>query len=108
MKIKGIENLTDERINYEMQRGGRFVLFEYCISVIFMTFKRSSDVYFIKKDEGVFGKAFQFSLISLLLGWWGFPWGPIYTFTTLFTNIRGGRNVTNEILALLATQNSQG
>jgi len=25
------------------------------------------------------------------LGWWGFPWGPIYTLSALFTNLIGGK-----------------
>jgi hypothetical protein len=25
-----------------------------------------------------------------LVGWWGFPWGPIYTIGTVISNIRGG------------------
>ena len=30
------------------------------------------------------------SASSWLLGWWGFPWGPIYTVQALFTNMFGG------------------
>jgi hypothetical protein len=37
-------------------------------------------------------------LISLLFGWWGIPWGPIYTVTSLFKNFGGGRDVTKEIM----------
>jgi ATP-dependent phosphoenolpyruvate carboxykinase len=33
-----------------------------------------------------------------LLGWWGIPWGPIYTIAAVVTNIRGGKDVTAEIL----------
>jgi hypothetical protein len=37
-------------------------------------------------------------MVTLLFGWWGIPWGIIYTFSTLFKNINGGRNVTTEVL----------
>jgi hypothetical protein len=30
------------------------------------------------------------TLWSLLLGWWGFPWGPIRTLETLVVNLGGG------------------
>jgi hypothetical protein len=44
-------------------------------------------------------KGLPFSLISLVAGWWGIPWGPIWTLTTLATNLSGGKDVTREILA---------
>jgi hypothetical protein len=33
-------------------------------------------------------------MVSLLLGWWGVPWGLIYTPLTLWSNLSGGREVT--------------
>ena len=35
----------------------------------------------------------QHSLITLLLGWWGIPWGPIRTVQALYINLRGGQMV---------------
>jgi hypothetical protein len=32
------------------------------------------------------------SLVSALFGWWGFPWGPIWTISSIFTNAGGGRH----------------
>lgn len=98
MEIIGLEGMTNERVNYELQRGAKFVLFEYCISIIIMTFKRPSSIYFIRAEESVTSKALGFSLISLLLGWWGIPWGPIYTVSTIFNNLTGGKDVTQELL----------
>lgn len=98
-EIKGIEHYTDQTLMQEVQRGGRFVVYEYCFSIIIMTFKRGSDVYFVRADESRFMKGLGFTMISLLFGWWGFPWGFIYTPMALFTNLGGGRDVTNEIMA---------
>lgn len=98
-QIKGIENYNDQTLTQEIQRGGRFVVYEYCFSVIIMTFKRGSDVYFVRADESRFMKGLGFTMISLLFGWWGFPWGFIYTPMALFTNLSGGRDVTDEIMA---------
>jgi len=102
MEIKGIENMGADQINFELQRGARFVIFQYCISIVIMTFKRPSNVYFIKSGEGTVGKSIGFTLISLVLGWWGIPWGPIYTIGSVYTNIRGGKDVTQEILASIS------
>lgn len=90
-----------EELIKELNRGGKFVIFEYCISIIIMTFKQPSDIYFIKSGQGTFKISISYTLASLLLGWWGLPWGPIYTIESLVTNFRGGKNVTNEVLAYL-------
>jgi hypothetical protein len=98
MEIKSIEGMSDEQINHEIQRGGRFVVYSYCISVILMTFQRSSPVYFIRSDENALTKGLPYTLLSLLAGWWGVPWGPIYTIGAVITNCRGGKDITEEIL----------
>lgn len=105
-KIIGIEGMTTDEINFELQRGGKFVLFQYCVSVLIVTFKRASAVYFLKSGENGFVKGLRFTAISLIAGWWGFPWGPIYTIHSLFTNLRGGKDITKEIIA--ATQPAKG
>jgi hypothetical protein len=100
-KIIGIESLTADQLKYEIQNGGKFVVFLYCISVIILTFKQSSDIYFIRSGESAFGKSFGFTLISLMAGWWGFPWGPIYTLEAIITNLGGGKNITPQVLLSL-------
>jgi hypothetical protein len=108
MKIVGIEGLTSSQIAEELQRGGKFVYFKYCISVVILTFQRPSDIYFIRANESAFLKGFGFSLITLALGWWGFPWGPIYSIICLVHNLGGGEDVTNSVQASLALGNSLG
>jgi hypothetical protein len=99
MKIRGLENISTEQVNHYLQQGARFVVFQYCISVLILTFKRPSDVFFIRAGESSFGKSLPFTLISLLLGWWGLPWGPIYTVSSTVTNLRGGRDITKDVVA---------
>lgn len=98
MQIHGLENMSAQQLSHEVMRGGKFVVFEYCISIIILTFKRGSGIYFIRPGESAVGKSISFILISLLLGWWGFPWGPIYTITSLVTNLGGGKDVTMEVM----------
>lgn len=83
----------------QVLEGGRYVVFQYCISVLVMTFRRSSPVTFLRANESGAGPAFSYSLISLLAGWWGIPWGPIWTVTSLANNISGGKDVTEAVLA---------
>lgn len=98
MKINGIEGISEEEMNQLLQNGAKFVIFEYTISIIFMTFTRSSDVYFIRPGEIGGLKGIVFTLISLIFGWWGLPWGPIHTIRTVFRNLDGGKDVTEKIL----------
>lgn len=99
MKIHGIEGMTTAEINQELQQGAKFVLYQYCVSIVVMTFKRGTDVYFIKSGESAVGKGLGWTTLTFFLGWWGIPWGPIYTIGSLITNFGGGKDVTAEILA---------
>ncbi|MBN8886639.1 MAG: hypothetical protein J0I77_13025 [Rudaea sp.] len=101
MKIVGIENLSTAQIRDEVQRGGKFVYFQFCISVIIMTFRRPSEIHFVRSGESAVTKGLSYSLISFFVGWWGIPWGPIYTVGSLVSNFRGGKDVTEHVLANL-------
>lgn len=99
MKIIGIENMSTSEINAQVQRGAKFVIFQYCVSILVMSFKRNSSVYFIPAGGGTAGKSAGFCLLSLVVGWWGIPWGPIWTIGTVFKNLTGGIDVTSDVLA---------
>ena len=104
MKIKNIEGLTDQEISWEIQNGGKFVYFQYTISILVMTFKRPSDIYFLRAGESSMGKSLPYTLLSLVLGWWGFPWGLIYTPGVIYSNLTGGKDVTNDIVGQVSMQ----
>jgi hypothetical protein len=104
MKIKGIDNLTVKDLQDEINAGGKFVIFKYTISIIVMTFRRPSDIYFIKSIDNAVVKGLPFTLLSLVFGWWGFPWGLIYTPGALYTNLSGGTDVTNDVMNFIVTQ----
>jgi hypothetical protein len=97
-KIRGIDGLSLSDINAEIQNGAKFVTYSYCISIIVMSFKRSSDIFFIKNGESAFTKGLPYTLVSFILGWWGLPWGIIYTLTSLVSNLSGGKDITQEVL----------
>lgn len=99
MNIKNIEGLTTDQINSELAQGGKFVIFQFTISIIVMTFRRSSDIYFVRAGESGVIKGLPFTFLTLIFGWWGIPWGPIYSIGSLFSNLSGGKDVTKEVLA---------
>jgi hypothetical protein len=100
--IKNLEGLTTDQINRELAHGAKFVVFQYTISIIVMTFRRSSAVYFIRAGESGLLKGLPFTLLTFVFGWWGIPWGPIYSIGSLFNNLRGGKNVTDEIVSAVS------
>ena len=100
MKIKNVEGLTTQQLNNELAQGGKFVIYQFTISIVVMTFRRSSDIYFVRAGESAVAKGLGYTALSLLFGWWGIPWGPIYTIGSLINNLGGGKNVTQEVLAM--------
>jgi hypothetical protein len=102
VSIKGTEGMSSEEISLEIQRGGKFVVFLYTISVVILTFRRGSDVHFVKSGESAVGKGLGYTLLTLLAGWWGIPWGPIYTIGSVITNLSGGKDVTNDVVTALS------
>lgn len=97
IKIQGIEGLSQSEIDFELQRGAKFVLFQYCVSVVVLTFKRPSDIYFIRSGENPAVKSLPFTVLSLVAGWWGIPWGPIFTIQSIYNNLGGGKDVTQQV-----------
>jgi len=98
MTISGVEGLSVGELNFELERGGKFVVYKYCISVILMTFQRNSRIVFIKSGESTVARGLGYTAISFLLGWWGIPWGPIYTIGSIISNCKGGTDVTDDVI----------
>jgi hypothetical protein len=101
MGARGIDDWTPEGVQALLNAGGRFVFYEFCISLLVITLRRPSRVYYLPPGELGLLRGMPYSLISLLLGWWGIPWGLVYTPLTLFTNLQGGRDITSQVRAWL-------
>ncbi len=70
--------------------------------------KHGNTKYAIKGDESVFKYGWPYFLISFVLGWWGFPWGPIYTFQSLYNAFNGHEvDPTIEDMEALKSDESQ-
>ncbi len=98
MKIKNIDGLTATDLQQQVSNGGRFVYFSYTISLLVVTFRDTSGVYLIRSGETTVGKSFLFTIVSLLTGWWGIPFGPKFTVQAIRSNLRGGKDVTDEVM----------
>jgi hypothetical protein len=101
MRIQGLDNLTRAELEQELATGGRFVFFEFCISFVVVTLRCPTRIVFLRAGDLGFIRGLPYTFLSLLLGWWGVPWGIIYTPLTLLTNLSGGRDVTEEVRELL-------
>ena len=101
-KIIGIEGMSPEQVQFEVQRGGKFVCYQYTISIVVMTFRRASDIYFIRAGENAVKKGLPWTFLTLVAGWWGIPWGPIWSIQSLVTNFKGGKDLSAEIAAMRA------
>ncbi len=57
--------------------GERAVVFEYCISCLALTLWRTSRVHVLRPGQWAWLRGLPYILVTLLLGWWGVPWGVI-------------------------------
>jgi hypothetical protein len=103
-KIRGIEEMKHGELEFELQRGAKFIIFQYCISVIILTFRRPSDIYFIRQGENAIVKGLPFTLLSLVAGGRGIPWGPIHRIQSAYNNSRVGKDVTQAVVNSLRAQ----
>ena len=102
MKIKKINGLSADALERKVAEGGRFVYFAFTISLVVITFKRTSGVYLLLAGENAVGKGIPFTILSFLFGWWGIPYGPKYTIQSISTNLAGGKDVTDEVMSTVA------
>jgi hypothetical protein len=98
MNIQGLEGMSASDIQLELQRGGRFVVYSYCVSFLLVTLRRPSEIYFLRAGASRVRRGLSSSLITVLLGWWGIPWGPVYSVKALLENFKGGKDVTADFL----------
>jgi hypothetical protein len=93
--------MSADEIVFEVNRGGRFIVYQYCFSIVVMTFKRNGAVKFVKAGQSAAAGSLPYTLLSLVVGWWGIPWGFIYTPQVIYRNLQGGTDVTRNVMAAL-------
>lgn len=72
----------------------------YVISVVVLTFQRNmgGGLHEIRTGEYPIGKMIPAALVTVLIGFWGFPFGILFSILTCFYLWKGGRDATREIL----------
>jgi hypothetical protein len=63
--------------------------FYACVSFLILSSKIPSR-FFIRGSHNTAGIGLIYSMATLVFGWWGIPWGPVYTIQSLYKNVRGG------------------
>jgi len=96
--IKGAEGLTNRDLAALIDQGARVVVFRYCISIVVITFRRSATV-LVRPGQSVKAAGLPYTLMSLALGWWGLPFGLIFTPIAIAQNLSGGTDVTGQMRA---------
>ncbi len=102
MKIKNIDGLSAYDLQEEVRKGAKFVYYSYTISLLVVTHKRTSGVYLIRGGENAGRKGLPWTFTAAIFGWWGIPFGPKYTFECIRNNMKGGHDVTDEVMATVA------
>jgi|GEM_PF-6797237 len=75
----------------------RCVRFDYCISFILVTVRYTSPIYFTRSHDARLFRGLGYSALCVLLGLWGFPWGPILSIRAIWNNFHGGQDATDEM-----------
>jgi len=101
MAIRNIGRMTVGEMRDEIKSGARFVAFEYVISMLVITWRRPSPVFFVRPGQSPARFHWPYTLLTLILGWWGFPWGPAFTVGAVRDNLRGGQDVTAKIIDII-------
>jgi hypothetical protein len=104
--IYGMDNPTPQTLARAVADGNRLVFFEYCISLVAASLRRPTGIHLVPADRVRLPGGWRYTILSLLLGWWGIPWGLIYTPLVIITNLSGGCDVTEEVCAQLAEANA--
>ncbi|MDR3095180.1 MAG: hypothetical protein LBU62_11165 [Bacteroidales bacterium] len=105
LKIVSPHGWSVDEMLADVGNGGRFVRYTYCVSVIAFTFRSSSSIYFVRSDKAPIHNGWPFLLISFFFGWWGIPWGPVYTIQSIYRAFRG-RDLTREAVVYLSLDTS--
>jgi hypothetical protein len=90
-----------EEIHNQVTAGARLVRFEFCVSFLFVTIRRQSPLYLTRTWQDRYLRGLCYSVLAVILGPWGVPWGLIWTPWAVWVNLTGGVDETEATLAWL-------
>lgn len=89
---------TEVELLCAIDNGARFVIFQYCISIIAFALVRYSPAILVLNEEELKEKALSYNRLSRIFGWWSIPYGISETLKSFSINHSGGVDVTEDIL----------
>lgn len=90
-------SISPSELARRLDDGTRCVRYEYCVSVIVATIRYQSHVHLSDSWEARVLYGIPYSLLAVVLGPWGLPWGPIQVVRACWVNLCGGVDVTTDI-----------
>lgn len=86
-------------LRHQIDEGQKFIVFQYCISILFaITLTRYSPAILVKDETELHYYRKKYNRQALLLGLWAIPWGIIKTLDSIKVNKAGGIDVTEDIM----------
>lgn len=101
LALRGTRPLFAEELRTRVEAGAKCVRFEYCFSLLAVTVRRQSPVYLTHSWQQRYLLGLWYSVLALLLGPWGVPWGLLWTPWAVWVNATGGADCTVAVLASL-------
>lgn len=96
----GTQGMTIRDVEDDILKGGRFLAFHWCVSIILLSYSRQNSPRYFKSWQSPASEAWGNSLMTMMLGWWS-PHGVIYSILCFWRNACGGTDVTSEIMMQL-------
>ena len=97
--LTGSRALFPGEVRSRVAAGARLVRFEYCLSLLLFTLRCQSPIYLTESWQERYLRGLGYSILALLLGIWGVPWGLIWTPWAVWVNLTGGVDETDATLA---------
>lgn len=105
MKLSINDRIKYEELSSKIQEGGRFIAYRYIVSrPLFYPVNRISKLFFIEKNEKASKYAWSYNVLNFLLGIWGLPFGPAVMIKSIFINLKGGIDLTEDVLVNLTKE----
>lgn len=98
LDLHAFSNVTEQEFRARLAAGERFVVYHYAVSVVVYSFRHPTKVYALRSGSRAVLRGLPWTVLTALLGWWAIPSGPVYTIQCLAMNLRGGEDVSADIL----------
>ena len=92
------QNSADASLDAQIAAGAKLIVYQYVISLVFVSFKRRSSVRLVQPGQRRVVPGLPHSILSLFAGIWGI-FGFAWTIESIIHNCRGGVDLTPAYLA---------